>query len=357
MRQRRVAFAIPGDLESTTGGYIYDRRLIAELRHLGRDVQHIPLGDSFPDPTPVDTKDAARRLAEVPADCPVVIDGLALGALAPNVLQGMSAPLVALIHHPLALETGLSAERRAYLHRLERDNLTGAAHVLVTSPHTAAVLQSDYQVPAEILTVARPGVDAHSHARVGGRPLDPPLLLSVGLQVPRKGHDVLLRALAQIQDRPWHAVIAGAAQDPDCAADLAALVRELELTDRVRFAGRVPDAELATLYSDASIFMLATRYEGYGLVFDEAMLHGLPIVTCDVGAVPDTVAKGAALLVPPEDPKAFAGALARLLDDPALARNMTNASEAAGRRLPGWDKTGQIFEQVLVQVETTVGPQ
>jgi len=290
--------------------------------------------------------DAARQLAAVPADCPVIVDGLALGALNPAALRGMTAPMVALVHHPLALETGLSQDRRAHLLRTERANLARAAHILVPSPRTAEVVMGEYGVTEERLTVARPGTDRKPCRR---SPIDPPLILSVGIQVPRKGHDVLLRALASLTDRPWQAAIVGAAQDPACAADLAALVDRLGLEGRVRLTGRIDDAALGRLYAEASVFALATRHEGYGIVFDEAMMHGLPIVTCRVGAVPDTVDKGAGLLVPPDDPDAFSGALARVLDHGPTREAMAAASAVAGRRLPGWDSTAQVIDAVLTR--------
>ena len=78
---KRVAFAVPGDLNTPTGGYAYDRRMIAELRKLGWQVDVIGLGDGFPRPDAA-TKAAARdKLAGVPKDCPIVVDGLALGVL------------------------------------------------------------------------------------------------------------------------------------------------------------------------------------------------------------------------------------------------------------------------------------
>ncbi|NKX44018.1 glycosyltransferase family 4 protein [Roseicyclus persicicus] len=342
-----AALAVPGDLMTLTGGYIYDRRLLCGLRALGREVAHVALGGSFPDPTPADMAAAAARLAEVPAGCPVIIDGLAMGAMDRAVLTGMAAPIVALVHHPLAHEGSLPADRRDHLYRTERDNLALAAHVLVPSPHTAALLVSDYGVPADRITIARPGTD-----RPMGRvdKADPPLILSVGIQVPRKGHDVLIRALAQLADRPWQAVIVGSALDAGHAALLSRLVAEAGLAGRVRLAGRVPGAELARLYGQAAVFALATRYEGYGIVFDEAMAHGLPIVTCATGAVPDTVAPGAGLMVPPDDPAAFAGALARVLDEDGTRAAMAAASAAAGAALPGWEDTARVVAGVLDRV-------
>jgi len=342
-----AAFAIPGDLETTTGGYIYDRRVIAGLRALGREMHHLPLGASFPDPTRADTDDAARQLAAVPPERPVIIDGLALGALDPGALRGMAAPMVAMIHHPLALETGLSRARRDDLFRTERANLARAAHVLVPSRRTAEAVMAEYGVASDRVTIARPGTDRpKGHQRPG----DPPLILSVGIQVPRKGHDILLRALARLTDRPWQAAIVGTAQDPSCATRLRELTGALGLEHRVRFTGRIANEALARLYTEARVFALATRHEGYGIVFDEAMAHGLPIVSCGVGAVPDTVAPGAGLLVPPDDAEAFTRALARVLDARATRDAMAAASAEAGRRLPGWDSTARVIDAVLTRV-------
>jgi glycosyltransferase involved in cell wall biosynthesis len=341
---RPAAFAIPGDIETLTGGYIYERRLLEGLRAQGRDVDHIPLGSSFPDPTPADMADAAARLRAIEADRPLILDGLVFGSIDTAILAALPMPVVAMIHHPLAHESGLDSVRRDHLYRTERDNLRHTAHVLVPSPHTRAVLVSDYGVDPSQITIARPGTD---------RPLgklpkaDPPLILSVGIQHPRKGHDILLRALARLMARDWQAMIVGSRYDAAHAADLDRLHSDLGLGDRVRLAGRLPGDDLGRAYAQASIFALATRYEGYGIVFDEAMAHGLPIVTCATGAVPDTVAEGAGLLVPPDDPDAFAEALDRLLSEPALRARMAATSAEAGAALPGWADTARLAGEVM----------
>ncbi len=340
----RAALAVPGDIATLTGGYIYDRRLLEGLRARGRDVALLELGTSFPDPTPRDAAEAAARLAALEEDRPVIVDGLVLGSIPPATLAGLRAPLVAMIHHPLAHEGDLDAARRAHLHRTERENLARAVHVVVPSPHTAALLVSDYAVAPERITVARPGTDRPWARRDRA---DPPLILSVGIQVRRKGHDVLLRALARIADRRWQAVIAGGRHDADHATELERLHRTLGLGDRVRLAGRVEREELEQLYARASIFALATRHEGYGIVFDEAMAHGLPIVSCRAGAVPETVAPGAGLLVPSDDPEAFAFALDRLLSESDLRADMAAAAARAGAGLGGWDIAVGLVSDVL----------
>jgi glycosyltransferase involved in cell wall biosynthesis len=344
MTRAPAAFAIPGDIETLTGGYIYERRLLEGLRAQGRDVDHIPLGSSFPDPTQADMADAAARLHAIDPARPLILDGLVFGSIDTTILAALQMPVVAMIHHPLAYESGLDPARRDHLYRTERDNLRHAAHVLVPSPHTAALLASDYGVPPERITIARPGTDKPLGSMA---PADPPLILSVGIQHPRKGHDILLRALARLTFRDWQAMIVGARYDSDHADELERLHDTLGLGDRVRLAGRLPGDDLGRAYGQATIFALATRYEGYGIVFDEAMAHGLPIVTCRTGAVPDTVAEGAGLLVPPDDAEAFATALDKLLSDPALRARMAAASARAGAVLPGWADTARRAGEVL----------
>ncbi|MEO1079512.1 MAG: glycosyltransferase family 4 protein [Pseudomonadota bacterium] len=347
MKFRRAFLAVPGDLMTPTGGYLYDRRLLAALRALDRDITHIALPRTFPEPSPADLKTAAEQLVALPPAGPVIVDGLAFGAMDPATTARIRAPIVALVHHPLAEESGLDPARRDALYRSERDNLALAARVVVTSRHTAELLTSRYGVGSGRITVARPGVDPPSGE---SRAADPPLILSVGILVPRKGHDLLLRALEKIADRPWQAVIVGATRDKCYARQLAQLAATDALGRRVRMAGCVDAEELARLYQRASIFALATRYEGHGIVFDEASMHGLPIVSCTVGAVPETVAPGSGCLVPPEDPDALAKALDHLLGDATLRSTMAAASKRAGAALRGWDDTARRVAAVIDSV-------
>ncbi|MGX0877292.1 glycosyltransferase involved in cell wall biosynthesis [Roseovarius sp. MBR-154] len=342
---RATAFAVPGDITTVTGGYLYDRRLAEALRARGLDVQHMPLGASFPHPTDADMADALDRLAALPADCPALIDGLAYGALDSARLANVGAPLVALVHHPLALESGLSAVQARAMAARETANLALARHIVVPSPHIARLLGSDYGVASERISVARPGTAPSGHAEP--KPETPPLILSVGILARRKGHDVLLQALAQIADLDWRAEIVGRAHEPDTARALTDLRANLGLVDRIHIAGEVPQDRLDALYAAASIFALATRYEGYGIVFAEAMGHGLPIVSTRAGAVPDTVPPEAGLLVPPEDATAFAGALRQMLGNAALRDSHAAGARRAAAALPDWDAAAAVVAEAL----------
>lgn len=344
---RPLAFAIPGDIATLTGGFIYERRLLEGLRQAGHEVQHLVLPASFPDPSGADMAAAASALAEVSPDRPLILDGLVFGAIDTAGLAQVRAPVVAMIHHPLALETGLAPDRRDHLFCTERANLRLARHVLVPSPHTRRILIDRYDADPDAITVLRPGVDRPTLPPV---PVTPPLILSVGILHPRKGHDILIDALSHLADLDWQAVIVGNPWDHDHAAALERLRAASPVAHRIRLAGRVPGDQLETLYSRASVFALATWYEGHGIVFDEALVRGLPIVSCDAGAVPDTVPRAAGLLVPPGDAVAFAEALRSLLEAPDQRRAMADAALAAGAGLPGWQGMADQASRVLSRI-------
>ncbi|MEM1376579.1 MAG: glycosyltransferase family 4 protein [Pseudomonadota bacterium] len=345
--KQRIAFALPGSLQRITGGTIFDRRVVEHLQLLGYEVDVIELPGSFPNPTISDMEHSLEQLASVPTDTVLIIDGLAFGALETSGLEQVQAPLVALIHHPLAEEAGLSTEKKTRLFNTELQNLKRSKLVIAPSQHTAGLLSKNYAVNTNRITVAHPGADLPT---ITLEPADPPLILSVGIYMPRKGHDILIQALAQLQDVQWQAVIAGTPIDPEFEGKMRSLVSANNLSERVVLKGQSEKSELEKLYAQATVFALATRYEGYGIVFNEALSHGLPIVSCATGAVFDTVPKEAGILVPPENPDAFADALRALLTNDDKRQELRNAAIIAGETLPRWSDTAQTIASAITKL-------
>ena len=344
---KRVAFAVPGPLDTPTGGYAYDRRIMAELRHLGWEVDYLNIGEGFPEPNEA-TRSAARSLlSAIPAGQPIVLDGLALGVL-PDLATELARehPLVALVHHPLALESGLTTERADALRRSERAALAEVREVVVTSPATAKLVAAGYGVPAQRITVARPGSDPAT--RTSRAPNNVLNLLSVGAIVPRKGFDTLVSALATLADLPWRLTIAGdLTRDLTEAAKLHGIIRQHQFAGRIETPGAVSASRLAKLFGDADIFVLASRFEGYGMAYAEALSHGLPVIGTVAGAIPDTIPQGAGLLVPPDDPAALAAALRDVIVDAEQRRRLSEAASIAARTLPTWQQSAAIFAATL----------
>ncbi len=335
-----AAFAIPGDLACLTGGYAYDREVLTRIAGL----RHLPLPQGFPFPSPDVLVQSATCLSAVEPDEVLLCDGLAFGALPEQILKQISARIVALVHHPLALETGLSAEGAQDLALRERKALGFARRVIVTSPITRDLLVRDYAVDAACITVALPGTQRASRAQgSGAKSLH---LLAVGSVVPRKGYDVLLDALEVCDDLDWQLTIAGSLERaPDYVQPLLA-----RASDRIHFAGEVTSDALDALYDRTDLFIMSSHYEGYGMVLGEAMVRGLPIVTTDGGALVETVPEHAALRVKAGDAAALAQALRRAITDRNLRHTLADASFAEGARLPTWDETAHIIARVLKEV-------
>ncbi len=343
---RRLWVLVPGDIHTLTGGYRYDRRILAELPRLGWQVEHRALDAGFPEPSPAALERTGRLLDAIPAGEPVVIDGLAFGAM-PELAEahGGRLRLAALIHHPLAEESGLGTERAKRLRAGETRALAQVRLALVTSRATARLL-GEYGVPPECVRVAEPGTDPAP--RAPGSDGGVLRLLCVGSLTHRKGHDVLLQALAPLRGLPWRLTCVGSLdRDPAWAAAVIQQRDALGLKDQVQITGPLDEAALARHYQGADLFLLATRFEGYGMVFAEALAHGLPILATVTGAAPDTVPPGAGILVPPGDPTALGRAARRVLEQPALRRRLAAGALAAGQRLPTWRDSARAFSAAL----------
>ncbi len=342
-----LRFAVPGDLESLTGGYVYDRRLAAELGHAGWTVEVLAWPASFPHPSAADKAAAAASLAALPDGSLVLVDGLAFGAL-PELAEAEAGRLrlVALVHHPLALEPELPPEECRRLKRSERRALAAARAVIATSDTTAEMLIRDYGVAPDRLQVAKPGTDPAPPARGSGRGASGPHILSVGTLTPRKGHDLLIEALARISDLNWTCGIAGSlTRSPETTAALRASIAANRLGERVRLLGEI--ADLDSLYDSADLFVLASRHEGYGMVFAEALQRGLPVVGTTAGAIPEVVPPAAGLLVPPNDARSLADALRQAVGDAGTRRRLAAGARAAAETLPRWEQTGRQVSALL----------
>ena len=340
-----VVFAIPGELSTPTGGYRYDREVMERLPEFGWRARHLALPGDFPAPSPASLAETARLLAATPADALLLIDGLAYGAMTAESIDRVRRRIVALVHHPLALETGLTSERAAFLARTERAALARTVRVIVTSPSTAALLTRDFGVPAARISVAEPGTEPAARAKgVDG----PPRLLSVGAVTRRKGFDTLVAALAQIADLPWESRIAGSLdRDSAAAAELREAIARNGLDRRVILLGPLDDQTLAAEYDRARLFVLPSHFEGYGMAFAEALARGLPVIGCAGGAVTATVPEDAGVLVPPGDAGMLADAMRRLLMDPDEWARRAETAWRHALRLPRWSDTAAAIARAL----------
>lgn len=334
-----IAFVVPGRLDQLTGGYIYDRHIVTGLKRLGHRivVKYI---------TP---RSAARVLASIRDDAIVIVDGLAGGVLAREIeREAGRLRFVALVHHPLANETGVSRADARRLWRSERRTLRCARHVVVTSRATAKLLVREYGVSATRISCIEPGTDRRPAARgTGGNSL-----LSVATLTPRKGHVTLIRALARLKHLDWHLTCLGSLdRDRKTVKRVREEIRRAGLETRVSLVGETASSgRLKRFYAQADVFVLPTTYEGYGMAVAEAIAGGLPVISTPTGAISALVGDDAGILVPPGNVAALAAALERMLTDRDARRKFQAGALRRRKRLRTWPQAVRKMAAVVRKV-------
>ncbi len=358
-RAATLEFMLPGNPLTATGGYEYDRRMSEGLRALGWTVRMRSLDPSFPIPSERALGDAQRQLAALPEDALVLIDGLALGAMPELMHQhAQRLRLIALVHHPLAAETGLPADLAARLARSERSALQAVRRVLVTSHSTRHAL-AGYGVAATRIAVVEPGVDrprelaSQSHGsppaaqRTAGSGLR---MLCVATLTPRKGHELLVDALSGLRRHAWTLNCVGDLErSPETVAALRMRIAAAGLDTRITLTGELDAPALARQFRAADLFVLATRFEGYGMAVAQALSYGLPVISTRTGAIPELVSPQAGLLVEPNDGHGLHAALARVLLEPTLGRDLASHARRIGAGLPDWMAVSRHFAAALLE--------
>lgn len=349
-----VGVVVYDDIETTSGGFLYDRKLVESLRRAGEQVQVVELpwrgyaralADSF-DP---------RVRKKIPESVDVLVeDELCHPSL---VATEPDLPVVALVHHLRASEARPGwSERVARL--VERRYLRRADAAIYASEATRRA--------AERLAGQRPGIVA----RPAGDRLDPNLganeiseraerdplrILFVGNLVPRKGLHTLLAGLAAVEG-DWRLAVVGerADQNRSYVAHVRKRSRALGLAERVTFCGRLGDDELAAEFARSHLLAVPSTYEGFGIVYAEGMSFGLPALATTEGGAAELVTHGEdGFLVSPEDSSAVAEAVRTVLQDRDRLRRMSLAARRRYEEHPGWDETMAEVHEFLQRIADT----
>ncbi len=225
----------------------------------------------------------------------------------------------------------------------------GASKVIAISSEMAEQLTNWYRLPESHITTVPHGVDTgefrpqqEEHPAVSE---DRPTLLFVGRLITQKRVDLAINALAETSHTDVELLIAGSGRSKQRLSELAA---ERGVSDRVEFLGFVKE-DLPILYSSVDTLLFTSKYEGFGLVFLEALASGTPVVGTPVGGIPDIVADGETGYVVPADPEAFARKIDHLADHPETLERMSEAARASVEHRT-WDHVAAQVEDVYEQV-------
>ncbi len=353
----RIALLLYGSLERLSGGYLYDRMLVRALEAAGHSVQVFALPwRSWPTHLADNLSPSwRRRLIEADVDL-FLQDELnhpSLFLVNRRLRRLHSAPIVALVHH-LRSDEPHPAPRRALYRRVERAYLRSCDAYLCNSRTTLAAVARLLGRPAGELRshVAYPGGD---HLGLGwadvGAPSEDPSTLStslheslrvlfVGALLPRKQLHTLLDAVARCPAPLTLTVVGSEQADPAYTRRMHVQAAALGLGERVTFAGALPDDALRAHYATADLLAVPS-FEGFGIVYLEAMANGLPVIASTAGAAHEIVTHGEnGFLVAPGDSAALAAHLATLAADAGLRARMAAAARSRFAAHPTWAASG-----------------
>jgi len=346
----RVGLTLYGSLDERSGGFHYDRQLVEGLRAAGDTVEVVELPWRSYFRGLLDN--GSRRLrGRLDVDVDVMVqDELAHPSLV-RTNRHLPYPLVSIVHHLRASER----RRLAPLYRaVERRYLATVDAVVCNSSATRDAVTT-LGVDGDATVVAPPAGDRFDPAIDDGmivqRAREGPLQLTfVGNITPRKGLDALVTGLAAA-DTDAELTVVGCAVDEDYVAGVRQTVSERGLTDRVRFAGELSDADLAATLRSSHVLAVPSHYEGFGIVYLEGMSFGLPAVASQTGGATDVVTDGeTGLLVDPDAPSSIARAIETLAGDRDRLAEMGQAGRRRYERHPAWGETTARVRDLLESV-------
>lgn len=335
----QLTYLISQDYARTTGGWIYNERLLRELAALGWRITRAELPAGFPDPAARALAAALDRVTSLPPGALILADQVCLSPLAAWMqAEAGNHRFAMIVHHPQILEGSRPAEVATRLDAAERGAMAAADLVIATSPLTARQVLAVYPVTRERLVVAEPGTDVYPPSPgSGGHAVH---LVSLGSVIPRKRHELIVAALAGLKDLDWRLSVAGSlTMVPEHAEKLRALIAAGGLVDRVKLLGAVSGADAEALWQSADVYVAASAHEGYGMAVAEAVARQVPVVTTFSGAVGEWMPREAGVVVESDDVAAMAAALKGVIVDAGARARLRAGAAAARAGLATWAET------------------
>jgi len=270
-------------------------------------------------------------------------------------------PTVATIHHPITVDRDIALRDASGFHErmrmmrwysligMQKRVARSLPGILTVSTAARRDIARDFAIPEERFAVVPNGIDLSLFRPLPGIEREPGrLIVTTSADTPLKGLGFLLQAVATL--KPAHRVRLVVIGSPKTDGPLVALIRDLGLGAEVTFTGRVTDAELVGHYARASLAVVPSVYEGFGLPAGEAMACGVPVISTTGGALPEVVGD-AGVLVPPSSAEALARAIAGLLTRPERATALGEAGRRRVQRQFSWiraaEKTVSFYREVI----------
>jgi glycosyltransferase involved in cell wall biosynthesis len=350
---------IPG-LDLYNPEHLFKVRKISELSSPVNQFEFLSMcSGGFPEPFTFGIR-AHRHLRKRRKRYDIVHDNqsLSYGLLA---ITGSGYPTVATIHHPITVDRDTEIDaagswlRRMKVRRwysfltMQKRVSRRIPNIITVSECSKRDIGREFRLPAERFCVVPNGINTdYFYPMSGVKRADHQILVTNSADTPLKGLRYLLEAVADIRRKTAIRVVVIGKPKEDGVIER--LVAQLSLGDTVRFTGRIAYEDFARYYAEATMAVIPSLYEGFGMPAGEAMACGVPVISTSGGALPEVVGD-AGILVPPADAAALREAIDALLNDPERRRSLGEAGLARVRNSLTWrhaaQKTIEVYREAI----------
>jgi len=261
-------------------------------------------------------------------------------------------PTIATIHHPITVDREIAVASVTALWKkmkemrwysfidMQKRVVKKLEHIITVSDFSRDDICSEFKISSERFRVVPNGINTELFYPVPEiQRKKNRLIVTNSSDTPLKGLYYLLHAVAEIaKSRAIELIVIGS---PKKNGGIERLVKKLDIGHLITFTGRIDDHEFLKHYAKASIAVVPSVYEGFGLPIGEAMACGLPVISTTGGALPEVVGD-AGVLVPPSDPDALAGAVIKLIDNPDLAEELGRAGYKRVQEHFTWKRSAEM---------------
>ncbi|MCA9994981.1 MAG: glycosyltransferase family 4 protein [Anaerolineales bacterium] len=358
-----IGLIIYGTLDTVSGGYLYDRKLVAHLRAAGESVEIVSLPwTNYGRHLAHNWSRALRKRVENGRFDLLLQDELNHPSLfwLNRRLRGQ-VPLVSIVHHLRCSEARPVWQNWLY-RQVERRYLASVDSFVFNSETTRKVTKA-LAGEKRPFVVATPAGDrfnpATTPADVAAKAQQtaPLQLLFVGNLIPRKGLHTLLDALATMPRSDWRlAVVGETAVSPAYTAHIQHQIARHNLANSITLHGPLPDAALADQFARSHLLVVPSSYEGFGIVYLEAMAFGLPAIGTTAGAANEIIHDGDnGLLIAPDDADTLAQRLTALHQNRDLLTRLSLSALSHSHRWPTWGESMAKIHRFLLAFDQAQG--
>ncbi|MCP3873064.1 MAG: glycosyltransferase family 4 protein [Desulfobacteraceae bacterium] len=260
-------------------------------------------------------------------------------------------PVTATIHHPMTVDRRLAVQNAPSFYKkvkalrwysfigMQKRVAKKLSHIITVSHSSKKDIAREYNIPESKFRTIPIGIDTHNFYPIDSIKKRPNrIIVTNSADTPLKGLYHLLYAIkAILKTRPIELVVIGT---PKKDGGIATLVKKLALESHIKFTGRIDHEQFVREYAKATIAVIPSLYEGFGLPVGEAMACRIPVICTTGGALPE-VAGDAAKLVPPGDAQALEEAILELLDDPSQCETLAQSGYQRVHKEFTWEKTAK----------------